>query len=447
MRLFRGGRGLNAAAARALAPRLGPRRPLPRTGAVVLVSRRCAHSSSSSTTTPSPAGPLALLASTARAHSGTIYNFGMASSMMAFLATDILHLRCLSVLGTSCAIWFNYARAPPWNAVWWGLCFVSINLCQIGLLLQERSTKLSFSEDELEVFTQHFSRHKLEPRAFAKLLAAAEWRTYGPGELLLREGEASGELLLLHRGAVEVHARGHQVDRVSAPSPTAWLGELVYLEQVALSEAGQAELEDKHSPVSCRVATKASGGGEAAAVRALVWDKAQLQELLAKDDSVALAVNAIVAKTAVGKLRRRQHLLVDSLQARQAHYAEVLSAVLCDGVVQPEEKKMLREYREAHGIGAEQHAAALEAEGWSTDEFDDGLKAVFGAGDSVVIVKQGSHLTGQHATVVDVNWHGLVKVRVEGGAERGTVKSYLAADLEQPELEAPGSVSLHPPGS
>ena len=37
------------------------------------------------------------------------------------------------------------------------------------LLLQERSTKLSFSEDELEVFTQHFSRHKLEPRAFAKL--------------------------------------------------------------------------------------------------------------------------------------------------------------------------------------------------------------------------------------------------------------------------------------
>ena len=30
--------------------------------------------------------------------------------------------------------------------------------------------------------------------AFAKLLAAAEWRTYGPGELLLREGEASGEL-------------------------------------------------------------------------------------------------------------------------------------------------------------------------------------------------------------------------------------------------------------
>ena len=107
---------------------------------------------------------------------------------------------------------------------------------------------------------------------------------------------------------------------------------------------------------------------------------------------------------------------------------------------------MLREYREAHGIGAEQHAAALEAEGWSTDEFDDGLKAVFGAGDSVVIVKQGSHLTGQHATVVS-NWHGLVKVRVEGGAERGTVKSYLAADLEQLELEAPGSVSLHPPGS
>ena len=60
--------------------------------------------------------------------------------MMAFLATDILHPRCLSVLGTSCAIWFNYTRAPPWHAVWWGLCFVSINLCQIGLLLQEAGT-------------------------------------------------------------------------------------------------------------------------------------------------------------------------------------------------------------------------------------------------------------------------------------------------------------------
>jgi hypothetical protein len=53
----------------------------------------------------------------ARAHAGTIYNVGMTASALAFLATDILHLRCLSVFGTCCAIWFNAQRAPPWNAV------------------------------------------------------------------------------------------------------------------------------------------------------------------------------------------------------------------------------------------------------------------------------------------------------------------------------------------
>ncbi len=98
----------------------------------------------------------------------------MLSSCACFIATDILHLRLLSVLGTSCASFFNWNRAPPWNAVYWGLAFVTINATQIVLLVQERARQPpSFTAEELEVFTQ-LSRHNLTPKGYAALLSIAQ---------------------------------------------------------------------------------------------------------------------------------------------------------------------------------------------------------------------------------------------------------------------------------
>jgi hypothetical protein len=96
----------------------------------------------------------------AKKHSGTIYNVGMTSSLCAFMATDLLTLRCLAVFGSSCAVWFNYQRAPPWNAVVWGLLFVSVNLFRIYQILNERKDP-NFTSEEMDLFSRHFHQVSL----------------------------------------------------------------------------------------------------------------------------------------------------------------------------------------------------------------------------------------------------------------------------------------------
>ena len=134
-------------------------------------SRFCSHLAK-------PQGFRARVSAFAVKHAGTIYNVGMTSSLCAFVATDLLTLRCLAVFGTTCAVWFNYQvldfarfrfllltnfvkRAPPWNAVVWGLLFIGVNVFRITQILLERRTP-NFSAEELDIFSRHFhSVHNL----------------------------------------------------------------------------------------------------------------------------------------------------------------------------------------------------------------------------------------------------------------------------------------------
>ena len=49
----------------------------------------------------------------------------------------------------------------------------------------------------------------------------------------------------------------------------------------------------------------------------------------------------------------------------------VVLAVVCDGIVHPAEKQMLRKYRENHGISQQTHLRELEQLGWSEVEWYD----------------------------------------------------------------------------
>jgi CRP-like cAMP-binding protein len=299
----------------------------------------------------------------ARRNAGTIYNFGMLSSCACFIATDILHLRLLSVLGTSCAIFFNWNRAPPWNAVYWGVAFVSINAAQIVLLIQERRRKPpSFTEEELEVFTQHFSRHALTVQGYVQILSLGEWREFSAGQALMTEGHATSQLILVHRGDVSCTVKDAVVDRVEGGTAHAWVGEMGYLNEEGLTGPQREALNDL--PRTTCVAASAS-------VRALVFEKDRLRSLLRERPEIGLALNAALGSCVVGKLRRK---LVEDESGRAAHYREVLTAVVCDGIVHPAEKRMLREYREGHGISQVAHKKELEELGWSEVEWYDGCK-------------------------------------------------------------------------
>ena len=316
----------------------------------------------------------------ARRNAGTIYNFGMLSSCACFVATDILHLRLLSVLGTSCAIFFNWNRAPPWNAVYWGVAFVSINLTQIGLLIQERRRKPpNFTEEELQVFTQHFWRHELTTQDYFEVLAVGEWRDFQPGKALMTQGKPTPHIILIHSGEVVCTVKGEhgdetEVDRLQGGMAHSWVGELGYLNEEGLTKPQREALNDLPR-TTCRAVS--------APVRALVFEKAALRKLVADRPEIGLALNAALGSCVVSKLR---HKLVKNESDQAEHYREMLMAVICDGIVHPAEKRMLREYRESHGISQQAHNRELERLGWSEVEWYDGV--------------QGRHALPQHHPVL-----------------------------------------------
>ena len=312
----------------------------------------------------------------------------MTCSMLAFVMTDILHLRCFAALGTSCAIFFNWQRAPPWNAVVWGLVFVSINVFQIGLLLQER-LQTSLSTREQVVYDQIFARHGITPPEFAKLVKLASWRTLAPGERLILEGEPVDSLVLLHAGKVECLVGGRRVDLITGgrgAAEPAWLGELSFLSptQKQLLAAGTVEEANVVAATGTPVATAtcaALPAAEAAAAAAgetvaLVWNQRELKAFLEKDASIALAVQASLAAAVVLKLQRKvERQTADDARRRPiALYQELLGVVLCDGVVHPAEKRMLRQYRATHAVTKVEHDELVRSTGWSVAEFDDGAR-------------------------------------------------------------------------
>ena len=117
---------------------------------------------------------------------------------------------------------------------------------------------------------------------------------------------------------------------------------------------------------SCLVA-----GGAPAEV--LVWDKAALRRLLAEAAPIALALQGSLAVAVVAKLHSKVH---DRDTRELAHYREILEAVLCDGVVHPSEKRMLRLYRERHLIERREHDLMVVGLGWNVAEYEDGAHAV-----------------------------------------------------------------------
>eukprot|EP01043_Picozoa_sp_COSAG02_P026980 COSAG02_NODE_1570_length_11893_cov_2.376717_5_plen_377_part_00 len=344
-------------------------------------ARRCPHRSLSAVSGAQAGGSRVAggLLALARRNAGAIYNFGMLSSCACFVATDILHLRLLSVLGTSCAIFFNWNRAPPWNAVYWGVAFVSINITQIVLLIRERQRKPpKFTEEELQVFTQHFWRHELTTQGYFQVLSLGEWCDYQAGEELMTQGKHTPYLILVHRGEVSCTVTGEHgdetvVDHLQGGTAHSWVGEMGYLNEEGLTDPQREALNDLPQ-TTCRAVS--------APVRALVFEKIALRSLVATKPEIRLALNAALGSCVVGKLRRK---LVEDESGRAEHYREMLTAVVCDGIVHPAEKRMLREYRESHSISQQAHVRELERLSWSEVEWYDGV--------------QGSHALPNHHPV------------------------------------------------
>ena len=103
-------------------------------------------------------------------------------------------------------------------------------------------------------------------------------------------------------------------------------------------------------------------------------EQARAARMLAAAEAEAAAAAAANAAGSVGRTA------MDASEGRAARkgnareYELLLAAVLADGIVHPNERRMLADYAAEHAISEAQHEELLELAGWSSQDFREGVK-------------------------------------------------------------------------
>jgi hypothetical protein len=200
-------------------------------------------------------------------------------TMVAYLLRDILWLRFLMILSCFAGIVFGYLWPPKpiWTFIAWNSLFAIINIVQIAIIVRERSG-VRFTEEEKELHETLFK--KFAPFEFMKLMRIAEWRQVAPGEIVMTEGQALEEIMMIYNGLLSVERGGKQV----------------------------AELQDGHFMGELSFI---SGGTATATVRAveptryIAWSKKEIDRLLTRNPTMHIAMQGMLTLDLSKKLTRR----------------------------------------------------------------------------------------------------------------------------------------------
>ena len=142
--------------------------------------------------------------------------------LASYSVRDILWLRVLTVFAMLSLGWCYWSCAA-YNALWWQVAFLAINLFQIALLIYERRPiKLTDVQQRLH----DGPLQPLSPRQVQRFTDKARWVTVEPGHKLLAEDQRLENLILLLSGDARVIAGGREIARISAGQ---FAGEMSFL--------------------------------------------------------------------------------------------------------------------------------------------------------------------------------------------------------------------------
>jgi hypothetical protein len=196
-----------------------------------------------------------------------------AMAAAALVVRDILWLR---VLGAAANIGFVISNlvapgGPTYVFLFWSVLFLSINFVQIGSLMAERRN-IRLGDEDRDVHDLVFPN--LSVGEFRILVKAGCRRDLPSGRVLVEQGRASAEVLLIERGAVRLERDGQPLDRLVEGH---MLGEIAFV---------------AHRPFSSRAIVDAP-------TRVIAWERTTLDRLFLRRPSLALGFHAAF----IGQLR------------------------------------------------------------------------------------------------------------------------------------------------
>jgi len=297
--------------------------------------------------------------------------FGHSSFLLvaiSYAVDDFLMLRCIAVAGSTAMLFFTYFH-PHGRVLWlpfkWNALFIAINSYRIGRVVWQRYQAQGLS-DELVKLRENFL-FIMDPVDYFKFIRIGTIKTVRKGDVLVEQGEKNRYVRILLEGELKVLRNG----------------KLNYVLEEAnfVSEAGlHAGLLIPGNVESCCTIVAETDA------RVIVWDRTQLMDLLEYDDSVKRSLQAAISWDVVRKLKFQRSLISRGLiqdpeewtkrrtEQTQHRYASILKNLLMHPKLLEERKGQLSKYRMIHHIDDEMHAKALEACGWTEEEFESGRK-------------------------------------------------------------------------
>ena len=149
---------------------------------------------------------------------------------------DVLHLRVAALGGSSSFALFYFTRSPMMKTpLAWGLVQIAMNLFMVARIAAERRP-ITFTEEEIDVYEEHFMPYGCSARSFKTLWDAGKRRKYKAGDTIQPEGEPLSSLRLVICGRVERSAGGKPIPALTSfpgarevnpeGDAGAWIGEL-----------------------------------------------------------------------------------------------------------------------------------------------------------------------------------------------------------------------------
>lgn len=208
---------------------------------------------------------------------GGLVHVGAVLYLVCFLFRNQILLRGFAIAGDVVyMIYYFVATAQPlWEAIWWSIPAIAINIVMIYLILHD-SRMPRLKDDELLLFRK---LERLTPGQFKKLLKGIVWQKSAASTQLTEEGQRPDALYFVLKGDVSMEKRGV---RRAIPSST-FIGEVAYLQ---------------NGPASARVDVS----GESVIAK---WPHQFLVRLFEKDHDLKHAFTAMMANDLASKLTER----------------------------------------------------------------------------------------------------------------------------------------------
>ena len=290
-----------------------------------------------------------------------IVTCGSIGLVTAYAMEDVLHLRLSAIFGTSSFVLFYLVQKPIMvTPAAWGCLNLSINAYMTARILLARQP-VTFTEQELDVYEEHFRPFGCSARSFRLFWDAGRRRTYRAGEVIQQENEVLTSLSLVISGRVERSTGGNPIPALSSypgarnANPDgcdagAWIGELGLVQTLNGSER-QARLgaakTTAEAPMVAAAAAKAAARPHGKAEGAEVEERDPLHEAA----SLQRAERSHEPSPRLGALQRRLSVLGfydGTLDAQAGPKTETAvkefqraSGLKVDGVLGPQTKALL----------------------------------------------------------------------------------------------------------